>query len=76
MRKARSGINLSEAGITDMRVRRSLAGGIILEIPGKSNVTKASDLAGRLGQIFPIDRDVRVSRLIKMAEMRVALTTR
>ena len=72
MDKARNNINLPEIGIPDIRVWRSLAGGIILEIPRKSNATKINILAGRLKALFPSNVEVRVSHPVKKPEVRVS----
>ena len=72
MSKAKNKINLADTGITDIRVRRSIAGGLILEIPGEDNSVKASDLANRISKFFPCNGDVRISHLTKMAEVRLS----
>ena len=68
MSKAKNKINLENTRITDIRVRRFIAGGLILEIPSEDNAVKASDFANRLSKLFPSDGDVRISRPIKMVE--------
>ena len=71
MNRAKENLNLSDAGIPDVRIRRSLEGGIILEIPRKDNITKANDLAGRFKVPSPSEDEVRICRPIKKAEVRV-----
>lgn len=41
-------IRFSELGIPEIRIRRAVTGGIILEVPGEITRKKADDLAARL----------------------------
>lgn len=67
MSKVKNNIKLSDTGISDSRVCRSLAGEINLEISGEDNAAKANDLANRLSELFPTNGEVRLSCSIKIA---------
>ena len=44
-----------EIGVSNAKVRHTISGGIIVEIPGQGNAAKADDLAARLREIFSAD---------------------
>lgn len=69
--KARSKINLEDLGINDVKIRFSVAGSILIEIPGEDRATKADNLMGRLREVFPESGDVRVTRPIKRTDVRI-----
>lgn len=71
MTTGREKISLQEAGISDLRVRRSIAGGLILETPGENNAEMANKLASRLREVFDKDEEVRISRPYRKAEIRI-----
>ncbi|XP_024869086.1 uncharacterized protein LOC112452881 [Temnothorax curvispinosus] len=72
LKEARSNINLAELGITKgLKPKRAMTGGLIIEIPGSGNSDKADKLAERLTQLFEGRSDVKVSRPMKTAEIRV-----
>lgn len=68
---ARSKIRLSEIGVHNVRIRYSVSGGILVEIPGEEIAVKADDLAIKLKHIFPEGGEVRISRPIKRSEIRI-----
>lgn len=53
-------------------MRRSITGGLILEIPGENNTEKANNLASRLREVFDKDEEIKISRPHKKAEMRIS----
>ncbi|CAD1469692.1 unnamed protein product [Heterotrigona itama] len=61
-------MKLESAGIKEIRVRRAITGGVIIEIPGEKSAKKADQLAGRLREFFPDGRGLKMTRPIKMAE--------
>ncbi|KAK9296731.1 hypothetical protein QLX08_009345 [Tetragonisca angustula] len=65
MTAAKSKISLQEVGISDLCVRRSITGGLILEIPAKDTSAKADNLADRLRQLFKNEGGIRLSRPMK-----------
>lgn len=67
MASVKSQIRFSELGIREICMKRAVIGGIILEIPGEDTRKKANDLAARLKEIFPDERDMKV----KKAELRL-----
>lgn len=67
MREARI-IKLNEIGIKYVRCRRSMTGGMIIEIPGKDNEEKAEILANKLKGVFNNREEIRP---IKIVEMRI-----
>lgn len=72
MAAAKTKINLQEMDIADIRVRRSITGGLILEIPGKDTSAKADNLAERLRQVFKDEGEIRVSRPTKKVEISIS----
>ena len=64
MKEARA-IKLQE----DVQCRRSMSGGMVIEIPGKDSGNKAKSLAEKLKEIFNNRSDITVNRPIKMAEI-------
>lgn len=70
MKEARA-IKLKDIGIDDIRCRKSVTGGMVIEIPGKENYNKAEKLEEKLKNMFQNRQDVRVNRPIKRSEMRI-----
>ena len=68
---ARERISLSEIGVQNVKIRYTVAGGILMEIPGEGSADKADNLAERLKQVFPENGEVRVTRPAKKAEIRI-----
>ena len=69
--KARAQIGLSEIGGPVARIRQTAAGGILFEIPGKDRFEKADVLAARLSEVFAEEKEVRISRPLRRAEIRI-----
>jgi len=70
IKQAREGINLKDLGITNPRMRRAANGGILIEIPGSDETTKADALASRLREV--IGHNAVVAHPIVMADIRVS----
>lgn len=70
MAAARSKIKLVDLGIDALRFRIAQTGGRIFEVAGADGAAKADRLAVRLRTVLG-DRGVRVTRPIKMAELRL-----
>ena len=68
---ARAQIRLSEIGGPVARIRQTAAGGILFEIPGKDRFEKADALAARLSEVFAKEKEVRISRPFRRAEIRI-----
>ncbi|XP_017885273.1 uncharacterized protein LOC108628091 [Ceratina calcarata] len=64
-------INISELGITDIRPRYSMTGGMILEIPGNEADDKATSLAEKMNTLFT-GKGVRISCPRKMKEIIIS----
>ncbi|KYN21933.1 hypothetical protein ALC57_05671 [Trachymyrmex cornetzi] len=71
MRTAREKVDIDAMGIHDLRPRKSRTEALLLEIPGAENSIKADKLAEKLQQALEGQRDVLVSRLEKMADIRM-----
>nr|XP_034195327.1 uncharacterized protein LOC117611491 [Osmia lignaria] len=71
MATAREKVDLKTIGITEIRPRRAVTGGLVLEIPGEGRTDKATALEGCLQGVFR-GTEVRVSRPVKMGEVRVS----
>lgn len=68
MKEART-IKLQEIGIEDVRCRRSMSGGMVIEIPGRDSGNIADLLAKKLKERFNNRSEVRINRPTKMAEV-------
>ena len=68
---ARERVSLSEIGVQNVRIRYTVAGGILMEIPGEESMDKADNLAEKLKQVFPENGEVRITRPAKKAEIRI-----
>ncbi|XP_063362906.1 uncharacterized protein LOC134660222 [Cydia amplana] len=71
--EAKSKISLDGLGITGLRFRRAVTGAAILEIPGPDTTSgnQADSLAAKLRETLNV-ADVRISRPVKCAEMRIS----
>jgi hypothetical protein len=65
----------TEVGIQRVRIRKAMAGAIILEVLGDKERNKATALAARLTQAFD-PATVRVTAPARTAELRVGSTSR
>lgn len=70
METAKQQIKLTELGITDIRPKKAINGGLLLEISGADSVTKADALAGRMKEAVA-EMGAKISRPQKMGEARV-----
>jgi len=68
---AREGVQLEKCGITTLRLRRTQAGGYLLEIPGVEASPKADALMARLRETFAGDKGVVVSRPCGRLNLRI-----
>ncbi|XP_072762584.1 uncharacterized protein [Anoplolepis gracilipes] len=71
MSRATKNINLREMGIEHLRPKRTITGGLLLEIPGEKNTPKADKLAGQLSKLLE-GLGVKIFRPKKMAEIRLS----
>lgn len=65
---------LKDMGIGELRTRKSMMGAYILEIPGgtrEEREAKAEVLAGKLKEIFRERGDIKITRPLKMAQLRI-----
>ena len=69
---AREKIHLPEIGIPSTKIRYTVAGRILVEIPGDESAAKADVLATKLREIFPEDGEVKISRPTKRSEIRIS----
>ena len=69
---ARGKIRLQDIGVSNVRVRYTVAGGILIEVTGEESPAKADNLAAKLKEIFPEDEDIRVTRPTKRTELRIS----
>ena len=68
---ARAKIRLPEIGVPVAKIRQTMAGGILIEIPGEESSAKADNLAAKLKEVFAEKREIRISRPNKRAEIRI-----
>lgn len=69
---ARDSVSLAEVGINTMRMRKTITGGVILEIPEDQEREKAAALAARLTRNLDPNK-VRVATPFRAAEARVSM---
>lgn len=69
--EARSKINFADLKIDAMRSKRAITGALIYEIPGEDSRSKADAFAIKLQEVLQNRGDVKVSRPIKMGELRL-----
>ncbi|XP_059061957.1 uncharacterized protein LOC131854808, partial [Achroia grisella] len=67
--EAKAKISLAPLGITDLRFRVGRTGARILEIPGTNTGEAADALAAKIEEV--LHEDVRVTRPVKSAELRI-----
>lgn len=68
--RARTHIKLSELGISEVKPKRAIIGGLILEIPSENREEQATKLTERMRDLFR-DENVRVTKPTKMSELRI-----
>ena len=69
---ARGKMRLKDIGVSDVRIRYTVTGGILIEVPGEESAAKADNLAAKLIEIFPEDEDIRVTRPTKKSELKIS----
>lgn len=70
MTAAKSQIQLPDLGITEIRQKKALNGGLLLEVAGENCAEKADALAGKLHEVVA-EMGVKVARPSKQGEARV-----
>lgn len=70
LRQAREKISLPDIGIERSRIRKSINGGLIIEIPGNDGTQKANELARKLQEVLP--ENTRVRRPTIRSDMRIS----
>nr|XP_012235911.1 PREDICTED: uncharacterized protein LOC105680057 [Linepithema humile] len=68
---AREKISLSDLGINNTRIKRSITGGILIEIPGEDSDLKADMLLNHLQQIFKDISGVRLRKPTKNSQIKL-----
>ncbi|XP_011685609.1 PREDICTED: uncharacterized protein LOC105448624 [Wasmannia auropunctata] len=71
IRKARDEITLEELGIEETRTRSTVAGNVLIEIPGENTSPAADNLARKLREAFR-DTNVQIRRPTLRGELRLA----
>ncbi|XP_011706373.1 PREDICTED: uncharacterized protein LOC105461569 [Wasmannia auropunctata] len=71
VKKARDSVSLEELGIEHTRLRATMSGAVLVEIPGRDMSPKADTLAARLRETFR-DSGVRISRPSLRGELRLS----
>lgn len=70
MAEARQKVRLEDMGISHVRPKIAATGAIILKVPCEDSASKADQLAQKL-RLALADKEVRISRPIKSAELRI-----
>lgn len=70
MAKVRRELVLEDFGIAELRPKRAMTGGLVLEVPGPEGAPKADKLARRMEEVLE-GTDVRVARPRKSGEVRL-----
>ncbi|XP_029176116.1 uncharacterized protein LOC114944398 [Nylanderia fulva] len=71
MREARTKIEPQNLGIKKINMRRSITEAMVYEIPGENKGKLADKLAAKLRKTLKGKEGVRISRPVKMAEIRI-----
>ncbi|XP_011706850.1 PREDICTED: uncharacterized protein LOC105462026 [Wasmannia auropunctata] len=71
IRKARNEIALDELGIKETRMRSTMGGSVLIEIPGDNTSPAANNLAKKLQEAFK-DTNVQIRRPMMRGEVRLA----
>ncbi|XP_045496920.1 uncharacterized protein LOC123695199 [Colias croceus] len=71
IQEARSKIDLKESGIECVKFRQAVTGATIIQISGPGSDEKADLLSVKLKTLFK-DKNIKVSRPVKMADLRVS----
>nr|XP_012217358.1 PREDICTED: uncharacterized protein LOC105669144 [Linepithema humile] len=71
LRMARENISLSELNICDTKIKRSITGGILIEIPGEESDLKADMLLSRLRHLFKDTNGVKIRKPIKNSQLKL-----
>lgn len=72
MQMAREKIRLKDLGITNLKVRRALNGGLKLEIQGKQGKEQAESLAIRMKETLSCMEGVKITNPTKTTEVRAS----
>lgn len=70
MARVRRELVLEDFGIAELRPKRAITGGLVLEVPGPEGASKADRLARRMEEVLE-GTDVRVARPMKRGEIRL-----
>lgn len=70
LRKARQGVSLEEIGVKATKIKKSINGSLLIEIPGQEGRDKAKVMADKLMEILD-ETEVAITRPTAMAEMRI-----
>ncbi|XP_067204792.1 uncharacterized protein [Linepithema humile] len=68
---AREKISLTELNIRDTKIKRSITGGILIEIPGEESDLKADMLLSRLTYLFKDTKGVRIRKPTKNSQLKL-----
>lgn len=71
LREARQQINLADLDIDNMKVRRAITGGYVLEVAGENKAAKADQLAAKLRDTIGRTEGIKITRPCKTAELRI-----
>ncbi|CAG4916804.1 unnamed protein product [Colias eurytheme] len=71
IQEARSKIDLKEAGIECVKFRQAVTGATVIQISGPGSNEKADLLSDKLKTLFK-NKNIKVSRPVKMADLRVS----
>ncbi|KMQ89927.1 hypothetical protein RF55_10374 [Lasius niger] len=71
MQLAKKNIFLENLKIDNIDCRRAMTGGLLLQIDGKDNQSKAEKLTDQLQNLFANNKSVKVYKPQQMAELRI-----
>ncbi|KMQ93365.1 hypothetical protein RF55_6537 [Lasius niger] len=71
MQLAKKNISLEKLQIDDIDCRRAMTGGLLLQIHGKDNQSKAEQLTDQLQNLFANNKSIKVYKPQQMAELRI-----
>lgn len=70
LKNIKRNININELGIEETRIRRTMAGSLLIQVTGESSQEKADKLAEKMRDV--VGSEARIARPIRKAEIKIS----